>query len=61
MHRLTDKEILDIAMMHCEFTPEGTYHLRKYSSAWAIVQIVREAMEKIERIENAQRQTRMFV
>lgn len=41
---LTDKEILDVAAQHCEFTPDGTYHLSKYRE-WAIVRVVRECFE----------------
>ena len=37
--QLTDKEILEVAMEHCDFTPEGTYHLRKYTG-WAIIRVV---------------------
>ena len=43
-NRLTDKEILDVALEHCEFTPEGTYHLNKYQG-WAIIRVVRECLE----------------
>lgn len=42
--QLTDKEILEVAMEHCDFTPEGTYHLRKYTG-WAIIRVVRECLE----------------
>ena len=42
--QLTDEEILQVAMKHCEFTPEGTYHLRRYQG-WAIVKVVRECVE----------------
>lgn len=45
MHGLTDKEILDIALRHCEFTPESTYHLRRYPGKWAIIMVVREALD----------------
>lgn len=41
---LTDKEILDVALEHCEFTPDGTYHLKKYAE-WAIIRVVRECLE----------------
>lgn len=48
MQPLTDDEILEVAAKHCEFTPEGTYHLRRYSGKFAIVQVVRECFELAE-------------
>ena len=48
MKHLTDAEILDVAAQHCEFTPEGTYHLRRYSGKYAIVQVVRECLDLAE-------------
>lgn len=41
---LTDAQIIEIASKYCDFTIEGTYHLRRYSG-WAITSVVRECME----------------
>lgn len=49
---LTDKEILDVALKYCDFTPEGTYHMRKFSG-WAIVQVVRECLELQELVNQS--------
>lgn len=54
MTHLTDEEILDVACKHCEFTPEGNYHLRRYSGKYAIVQVVRECFELAELVRQAQ-------
>lgn len=51
MTPLTDKEILDVALQHCEFTCEGTYHLRKFQG-WAILNVVRECIE-LQRLVDA--------
>ena len=52
MHGLTDEEILSIAMKHCEFTPEGTYHLRRYQG-WGIIKVVRECLDRAAMTEHA--------
>ena len=51
--KLTDEEILAIAGEHCEFSGEGTYHLRRYPGAWAIVKVVRECFELAELVQQA--------
>jgi hypothetical protein len=50
---LTEKEILDVACKHCEFTAEGAYHLRKFQG-WAIVAVVRECFELANLVRQAE-------
>lgn len=56
MKHLTDEEILDVATRHCEFTAEGTYHLRKFRG-WGIVSVVRECFELAELCRQAEAAT----
>jgi hypothetical protein len=53
MKHLTDEEILNVATRHCEFTAEGTYHLRKFRG-WAIVNVVRDCFELAELCRQAE-------
>jgi hypothetical protein len=53
MKHLTDEEIIDVATQHCEFTAEGTYHLRKFRG-WAIVQVVRDCFDLAELCRQAE-------
>lgn len=53
MKHLTDEEILDVATRHCEFTAEGTYHLRKFRG-WAIVNVVRDCFDLAELCRQAE-------
>lgn len=56
MKDLTDKEILDVALQHCEYTPEGTFHLRKFHG-WAIINVVRECFELADLVAQAEAMT----
>lgn len=54
MKHLTDAEILGVAREHCEFVHDGTYSLRKYPGAWAIVNVVRECFDLADLVRQAE-------